>query len=209
MTSKGVVVQTLCQKSSLYPEIKDEDAMKQIADLLFEARMLKDLNRSGYAFLGSGRESIAEHCFTMAFICWVMGRMVPGINGERLTAMALVHDLAEARTGDFNYVQKKYSQVDEETALSHFVGDLPLGPDICDLVAEFNAGETMEARLAKDADQLSFILELKKLKDTGASFPDRWLEVIVERLKTDMGQQLAADILESRWDNWWLNGYKE
>jgi putative hydrolase of HD superfamily len=183
--------------------------MKRTADLLFEARMLKDLNRSGYAFLGNGSESIAEHCFTMAFICWIMGRMVPGIDAERLTAMALVHDLAEARTGDFNYVQKKYARVDEAGALSHCVGDLPFGPDICDLVAEFNAGETREALLAKDADQLSFILELKKLKDTGASFPDRWLAVIVERLKTDTGKQMAADILETRWDGWWLNGYRE
>jgi putative hydrolase of HD superfamily len=182
---------------------------KQTADLLFEARMLKDLNRSGYAFLGNGSESIAEHCFTMAFICWVMGRMVSGIDAERLTAMALVHDLAEARTGDFNYVQKKYARVDEANALSHLVGNLPFGPDIIGLVAEFNAGETREARLAKDADQLSFILELKKLKDTGASFPDRWLEVIVERLKTDIGKQMAADILETRWDAWWLNGYRE
>lgn len=89
---------------------------KRTADLLFEARMLKDLNRSGYAFLGNGRESIAEHCFTMAFICWVMGRTVSGIDPEKLIAMALVHDLAEARTGDFNYVQKKYAQVDEANA---------------------------------------------------------------------------------------------
>ena len=183
--------------------------MKRTADLLFEARMLKDLTRSGYAFLGNGSESIAEHCFTMAFICWVMGRTVPGIDSERLTAMALVHDLAEARTGDFNYLQKKYARVDEAGALSHFVGDLPFGPDICDLVSEFNAGETREAQLARDADQLSFILELKKLRDTGASFPDRWLEVIVERLNTDTGKQMAADILETRWDNWWLNGYRE
>jgi putative hydrolase of HD superfamily len=183
--------------------------MKQIADLLFEARMLKDLERSGYAFLGNGTESIADHCFTTTFICWIMARMVPEVDGERLTAMALVHDMAEARTGDFNYVQKNYARVDEAAALIHLVRDLPFGPDIISLVGEFNAGKTLEARLAKDADQLSFILELKKLKDTGAAFPDRWLEVIGERLKTDMGKQMAADILETRWDNWWLNGYSE
>ena len=145
----------------------------------------------------------------MAFICWVMARTVPDIDRERLLSMALVHDMAEARTGDFNYVQKKYARVDEAGALSHLVGDLPFGPEITALVAEFNAGETREARLAKDADQLSFILELKKLKDTGQSFPEQWLEVIAARLKTDTGKQMAADILETRWDNWWLDGYSE
>jgi putative hydrolases of HD superfamily len=183
--------------------------MKQIADLLFEARMLKDLNRSGYTFLGTGTESIADHCFTTAFICFVMARMAPRINGERLTAMALVHDMAEARTGDFNYVQKKYSDTDESKAIAHFTRDLPFGPEITSLMAEFNAGETQEARLAKDADQLSFVLELKKLKDTGAMFPDKWLEVILDRLKTDLGKQMADSIMETRWDEWWMNGYSE
>ena len=183
--------------------------MKQIADLLFEARMLKDLKRSGYAFLGKGSESVAEHCFTTVFICFVMARLVPRIDGERLTAMALVHDMAEARTGDFNYVQKKYAVVDEASAMAHFTRDLPFAPDILSLMAEFNAGQTPEAQLARDADQLSFILELKKLKDTGAAFPDRWLEVIVDRLKTDLGRQMAGSILETRWDEWWMNGYTE
>jgi len=183
--------------------------MKQIADLLFEARMLKDLKRSGYAFLGNGSESVAEHCFSTVFICFVMARLTPEIDGERLTAMALVHDMAEARTGDFNYVQKKYAKVDEASAMAHFTRDLPFAPDILSLMTEFNACETPEAQLARDADQLSFILELKKLKDTGAAFPDRWLEVIMDRLKTDLGRQMAGSILETRWDDWWMNGYTE
>jgi putative hydrolase of HD superfamily len=35
--------------------------MKNIANLLFEAKMLKEIPRSGFHFLGSGKESIAEH----------------------------------------------------------------------------------------------------------------------------------------------------
>lgn len=183
--------------------------MKQIAELLFEARMLKDLKRSGYAFLGAGSESIASHCFTTAFICFVMARLTPGIDGERLTAMALVHDMAEARTGDFNYVQKQYADVHESRAIAHLTENIPFAADIRSLMDEFNAGDTPEAQLVRDADQLSFILELKKLKDTGAAFPDQWLEVITARLKTDLGRHLAAGILETRWDAWWLNGYTE
>ncbi|MBL6993293.1 HD domain-containing protein, partial [Desulfobacula sp.] len=83
--------------------------MKQIANLLFEVRILKDIARSGYAFLGSGKESVAEHSFMTAFICFAMARIELDINSEKLVTMALVHDIAEARTGDFNYVEKKYS----------------------------------------------------------------------------------------------------
>ncbi|HKJ97314.1 MAG TPA: HD domain-containing protein [Desulfotignum sp.] len=183
--------------------------MKQIANLLFEARILKDLNRSGYAFLGAGRESIAEHCFSMAFICFVMSRLDPEANGERLMAMALVHDMAEARTGDFNYVQKHYSSTDESKAVAHLTKGVPFATDIISLISEFNLGQTREARLAKDADQLSFILELKKLKDIGAAAADKWLLVVLERLKTDTGRQMARSIMQTGWDEWWLHDYSE
>ena len=42
--------------------------MKRIANLLFEAKMLKEIPRSGYHFLGSGRETVAEHSFMITFI---------------------------------------------------------------------------------------------------------------------------------------------
>ena len=183
--------------------------MKPIANLLFEARILKDLVRSGYAFLGSGRESVAEHSFMTAFICFALAKMEPDINSERIMAMALVHDLAEARTGDLNYVEKKYSQVDEAKAISHLTATIPFGTDIKHLVDEFNRGETKEAKLANDADQLSFILELKKLEDLGAKGPDKWLPVVTGRLKTDVGKKLAQTIMDTGWDEWWMQDYSE
>ncbi len=183
--------------------------MKPIANLLFEMRMLKDIVRSGYAFLGSGRESIAEHSFTTTFICFVMSKMDRGIDGAKLMAMALLHDIPEARTGDLNYVQKKYTQVDEAKAISHLIKPLAFGKDIKSLIEEFNLGETREAKLAKDADQLSFVLELKKLEDTGANSPERWLPLVIGRIKTQTGRQIAQSIMETQWDEWWTNDYSE
>ncbi|WDP88983.1 MAG: HD domain-containing protein [Desulfobacter sp.] len=183
--------------------------MTKLADLLFEVRMLKDLNRTGYAFLGAGRETIAEHSFTTAFICFTMARLVPDVDREKLISMALVHDIPEARTNDHNYVHKKYNTVDESKALDHLTGDLAFGEDIRALMDEFNQGETVEAQLARDADQLSFILELKKIKDIGAATPDGWLPYVTGRLKTDIGRQLAGEILNTKWDEWWTNGYSE
>ncbi|PIE63309.1 MAG: metal-dependent phosphohydrolase [Desulfobacter postgatei] len=183
--------------------------MTRIADLLFEVRMLKDLNRSGYSFLGTGKESIAEHSFTTAFLCFVMARLEPDVNAEKLISMALVHDTAEARTGDLNYVHKHYNTVDESKAVLHLIQGLDWAKDIAELIDEFNQAETMEARLANDADQLSFILELKKLKDLGATSPESWLSFVVGRLKTDTGKQLAREILCTRWDEWWTRGYSE
>ncbi|MCP4672688.1 MAG: HD domain-containing protein [Desulfobacula sp.] len=183
--------------------------MKHIANLLFEARILKDITRSGYAFLGSGKESIAEHSFMTAFICFAMAKLDKNIDCEKLVIMALIHDLAEARTGDFNYVQKKYSNIDEAKAISHLIKSLSFGNDIKQLLEEFNSGETMEAKLARDADQISFILELKKMEDIGAKGPEKWLPHVLNRLKTDIGSKIAQSIMETDWDEWWMNDYSE
>jgi putative hydrolase of HD superfamily len=183
--------------------------MKEIANLLFEMRMLKDIVRSGYSFLGSGSESVAEHSFTMAFICFVMSRLDENIDGGKLMAMALLHDMPEARTGDLNYVQKKYVQVDEAKAISHLIKPLAFGDDIKSILEEFNLGETREAKLAKDADQISFVLELKKLEDTGAKSPEKWLPLVSGRIKTKVGQQMVKSIMETQWDEWWTNDYSE
>ena len=183
--------------------------MKHIANLLFEVRILKDIVRSGYAFLGTGKESIAEHSFMTAFICLAMAKIDADIDTEKLVTMALVHDIAEARTGDFNYVEKKYSIIDEDKAISHLVKNIPFGKDIKNLIEEFNLSETKEAKLVQDADQISFILELKKLKDTGAKGPEKCLPVVMQRLKTDMGKNIAKNIMETSWDEWWMNDYSE
>jgi putative hydrolase of HD superfamily len=145
----------------------------------------------------------------MAFICFVMSKMDGDIDGGKLMAMALLHDIPEARTGDLNYVQKKYTKVDEAKAISHLIKPLAFGKDIKSLIDEFNLGETREAKLAQDADQLSFVLELKKLEDTGARSPERWLPLVIGRLQTQTGRQMAQSIMETQWDEWWTNDYCE
>ena len=95
--------------------------MKHIAQLLFEARSLKRLPRSGYQFLGVGRESVAEHSFSTTFIAYVLSHMVPEADARKLITMSLVHDLPEARVGDLNYVQKFYLQADEGAAVDDMV----------------------------------------------------------------------------------------
>jgi putative hydrolase of HD superfamily len=183
--------------------------MKALADLLFESRMLKDLPRSGYPFLGNGRESVAEHVYSASMIALVMSRLQPGIDALRLISMCLVHDLAEARTGDLNYVQRRYVSAAESAALSDALAAVPFGDDLKALVDEFNAGRSHEARLARDADQLSFILELKTLSDRGYRPADKWLPYVLNRLQTDLGRELAESIMATASDGWWMDGYTE
>lgn len=175
-----------------------------MADLLFEARLLKEVPRSGYAFLGAGRESVAEHAFMAAFIGLTMAHMEPGVDGERLVAMCLLHDLPEARIGDLNHVQKLYVDAGEEKAVHDTAAGLPFGETYAALIEEFNRGETREARLARDADQLALLVDLKALIDTGYESPKSWLPRLRSRLATETGRSLGDQIVSAHKDDWWL-----
>ncbi|HEX9021408.1 MAG TPA: HD domain-containing protein [Nitrospirota bacterium] len=179
--------------------------MKNIANFLFEAGMLKRTPRSGFQFLGSGAESVAEHMFRTTYIGYALGKMAAGVNVDRLIQMCLFHDLAEARTGDLNYVNKKYVEADEEKAIGDLARTLPFGREIEELVLEFIAGKTEEARLARDADQLEMILALKEYKDLGNKYADEWLEFSLKRLVTGAAQELAKTILETDSSLWWFS----
>jgi putative hydrolase of HD superfamily len=177
--------------------------MKRIADLVFEARMLKEIPRSGFQFLGAGRESVAEHVYSTAFIGWVMAHLEPAVNSQKLISMCLVHDLPEARIGDLNSVHKAYVRPDEPRAVADLIRGLPFGSQLAEIIAEYNAGASPEAQLARDADQISLILELKDLSDIGYRPPQDWLPHVVNRLRTPTGKALAEAILATRRDAWW------
>jgi len=181
--------------------------MKNIANLLFEAKMLKEIPRSGFHFLGAGKESIAEHSFSATFIAYVMSQLEPTVDALKLTTMCLVHDLPEARIGDLNTVHKTYVTANEAKAVKDTTEGLPFGSSIADLIDEFNEGRSPEAKLAHDADQLSLILELKYLSDIGYAPPDKWLPPVLNRLKTEIAKKIAQSIMETNRDDWWLNNY--
>ena len=181
--------------------------MKHFAHLLFEANILKKIPRSGYHFLGAGKESVAEHTFSVSFIAFVMAQIEPDVDALRLIAMCLVHDLPEAKTGDLNYVQKKYVTANEKKAVKEIARTLPFGTTLSDLMAEFNARESKESKLAHDADQLALILDLKSLSDIGYEPPKKWLPHALNRLETKTGRDLAESIMKTEWDAWWLENY--
>jgi len=191
--------------------------MKNIANFLFEAGMLKRTPRSGFQFLGSGAESVAEHIFRTTYIGFALGKLAKNIDVDRLIRMCLFHDLPESRTGDLNYVNKKYVDANEKKALEDLAKTLPFGDEIKELVLEFIDGKTEEALLARDADQLEKILALKEYKDLGNKYADEWLEFSLRRLRTDAARELARAIMvtdSSLWwfsdkGDWWVSGGKQ
>ncbi|MCP4745499.1 MAG: HD domain-containing protein [Desulfobacteraceae bacterium] len=177
--------------------------MQKIAQIVLEGCSLKHVYRNGYRFIGAGRESVAEHVYSTGFIAFIMSELKPQVNAGRLLAMCMIHDLPEARMGDLDYLQKKYVSANESQAIEDATGKLPFGDNIKGLLTEFNKSETLEAKLAHDADQLALIADLKMLDAAGYQKPQTWIPHIKERLKTDLGLQIADALLACEPDSWW------
>ncbi|MCX5885090.1 MAG: HD domain-containing protein [Proteobacteria bacterium] len=178
--------------------------MKDIANFLFEVGMLKKTPRTGLQFLGSGSESVAEHISRVVFIGYTLSRLVGNVDEARIVKMCFLHDLPEARTGDLNYVNKKYVIAREDKAVKELAKTLPFGDDIESLIDEFNKMETLESKLANDADQLELILQLKEYHDLGNRYADEWIDYALKRLITEVAKDLAKTIRETDSSLWWF-----
>jgi putative hydrolases of HD superfamily len=203
-------ISTRAERSFLQPENQlagsGRSGMKEIADFLFQCNFLKKTPRTGYRFLGSGEESVAEHSFGVMAMGYVLSKLDPEADPLKLLGLCLFHDAVEARTGDQNYVYKRYVKVDHGKAVDHFTRDVEFGPDIAGLIEEYERGDTREARLAHDADQLDLLLVIKEKKDLGNSYAEDWIQNLLKRLQTAPGKKLARAILDADHTDWWFKG---
>ena len=185
------------------------DQVKDIVNFLFEAGILKKIPRSGYQFLGTGSESVADHCFRVTVIAYLLAKNEPRADAQKVILMSLFHDFHEARTGDHNYVNKRYVTVNEDKAVNDLAQRIPFGQEIVSFIEEFNSRQTLEAQLAQDADQLDFILELKRQQDLGNKSAPDWLAYSVKRLTTHLAKALAKEILQTDSSDWWFTKKEE
>lgn len=183
--------------------------MDRISDFLFEVGMLKRTPRSGWQFLGSGGESVADHIFRTVIIAFVLARLDGSVNADRVIRLALVHDLPEARTGDLNYMNQKYVDADEAAAAEDLTTGLPFGEEIRELLIEYEEESSPEAELAHDADQLELLLQLKEELDTGNPQASDWIPHVTKRLHTDAGRNLADSIMRRDFSDWWFDRESE
>jgi putative hydrolases of HD superfamily len=189
------------------PDVKPQTAYKGIVNFFFELGMLNKIQRSGFQFLGSGRQSVADHSYRVAMIGYSLSHLVRPSDPFRIVCLCLFHDIPEARTGDLNYVNKQYVNANETRAVSDLARSLPFGADLKAVLEEYRKGETLEAQLAHDADQLDLILELKEQNDLGNNYAQGWIHFALKRLRTDIGRRLADEILGTDSSSWWFEGH--
>lgn len=108
---------------------------------------------------------IADHMYRMAIFGLIVAAEDPSLDSNRIIAMALVHDIAEAVTGDLTplcRVSDEEKQKREQNAMQLFVQLLSgssAAKHIEGLWNEYEHRSSPEARLVKDLDRFELCIQ--------------------------------------------------
>lgn len=135
---------------------------------------LKLMPRTGWLQRGQATpESIAEHTFGVASLALLVGAQVPDIERGRLLEIALLHDMAEALTGDLpasarRLFGKAAKQAAEHRAMVELFGPLPHAEAHLALWDDYCQQASREARLVKQLDRLEMLAQALLYERSGS-----------------------------------------
>jgi 5'-deoxynucleotidase YfbR-like HD superfamily hydrolase/biotin operon repressor len=175
---------------------EQEHPLAGMAAFLFEMGYMKQLPRSGWQLLGIPQpETVAEHSFRVAIVGMALAAL-EGADTGRTAALCVLHDAHETRVGDIHSVGRAYVVTAAPAAVTaHQTSAMPheAAKVFQALTDEYEAGETIEARLARDADKIETLLQAIEYQAQGHG-TSAWRETSLAALRTDAGQQLARAI---------------
>ncbi len=147
-------------------------ANASLLQLVLELQSLDNVPRTGYNLRGIAHpESVSEHSFHLIFLVWSLALELPDIDRLRALELALIHDLAEVRTGDLPRTASHYLPSGAKAACELAVAEdllAPIGRRGCDLMREYQAKETPEARFVSCCDKLQLLLKVTMYERWGA-----------------------------------------
>jgi 5'-deoxynucleotidase YfbR-like HD superfamily hydrolase len=166
---------------------------------------LKHLTRAGWLLLGIPQpETVAEHSFRDGVVGIALATL-EGADVGRTAALCLLHDAHETRIGDVPSVGRAYvTTAVPEAVTSHQTSAMPdaVAKVFQDLVAEYEAEETLESRVAHDPDKIETLLQAVEYQAQGHDTA-AWRETSVAALRTDSARQLAQAIGLADPHGWW------
>jgi putative hydrolases of HD superfamily len=175
----------------------------KIADFLFEIGTLRNIRRMHCQTVPQANDTIASHSFEVAIIGLVLAKM-EGADENKILKMCLFHDIAEARTGDANFIHSHYTEMEEDKAVKDQLSSTPLEKEIIEILDEYIERESIESIIAKDADLINQTLlqcnYLKESKDLA-----RWNRHSTKGLKTKSAKQLVKTIIRKNPFDWFYN----
>ena len=178
----------------------DGPAIEHAVTMLLRAATLKSAPRTGWALRGiAAHESVAAHSHGVALAALALLEIVrEPLDRARVLAMAILHDLPEAVTGDLSLgasalLPEGVKHAMEERALADLLGPAPGAAAWRALWTEYEARVTPEAHLVRDADRLDLLLQALTYEETTGNrrLDDFWRTLESEPLYFPASRSLA------------------
>ncbi|HLC47626.1 MAG TPA: HD domain-containing protein [Candidatus Norongarragalinales archaeon] len=170
----------------------------KLADFIFETGDLKFIKRSGWWHARvSDPESVAEHSFRTALIAYLLARLARHPLPERISFLALIHDLPESRLLDLHKISAGYVEnkgeiekriLQEQQALAGF---------------DFPTPSPTDAILVKDADLLEMAFTAKEYMEAGHENARILFNEAKRKVRLPASKRFLA-ILENKRSTDWL-----
>lgn len=143
--------------------MENANSLQSIIEFLGHTEKLISTLRTAWSSNGR-QESTAEHTWRLCLLVMLFEKQYPEIDHHRLLKICIIHDLAEAVTGDISAtVQSQFPDKSqrEKQAMQKLVAPLDgkMQDEMLAIWQEYEDGSSQEAQLAKAFDKLETILQ--------------------------------------------------
>lgn len=183
---------------------RGKDHTKNLAEFLYEIGTLRKVIRSHRQTLLTDdlSDSISSHSYRVTWIGWFLARK-EGVDPYKVVMFCLMHDIPEARSGDHNWVHKRYVKVFDDEIIEDQLEGLPFEAELKEMAFEYEKRESNESKIAKDADLIDQLLLLKEYEWQGIKEASEWLgNKKKDKFFSKTATKLAKEIISSKPSSW-------
>ncbi|MEK7063399.1 MAG: HD domain-containing protein [Patescibacteria group bacterium] len=142
--------------------------IKDILAFLEESKALQSVERYGVSLRGA-KNTVAEHSWRLGLMVLILcSKYQLKLDMSRALSLALIHDMAEAKTGDIDAYAQMNGGPDalskkaaaEDAAMQSMTKGLSFGSHLYDLWREYEDQATVEAKFIKALDRIEGFLHI-------------------------------------------------
>lgn len=171
--------------------------------LIQQAGVLLQMPRAHRRNLWTAFDTIASHSYHVAVISYILCKMewLTDEEATKACTIGVFHDLAEARTGDHDFIAKKYNDCDEHRALHDQFMHVDGWSCLLNYQHEYEERATPLTKCVKDADQLAQMYHERVLMWQGNKLAQQRFEGDLEKrvptFYTESAKTIAHHMLDS------------
>ncbi len=179
-------------------------------NFMFEMGSIRFIQRTWKRFLGGDFANLAEHHFRMFWIALVIAEREKNVDTGKVAKMVMMHDIAESRTGDVDYLSRQYVERNEELGIKDMLAGTALEAEFLSLWREYEDRVTLESKIVKDADNLDVDFELAEQASSGNPLQKKWqdnrLFVSESKLYTETAKHIFRQLAIADPHDWHATG---